>query len=259
MHFHSRTHDRYHTCDDETFTKRELHPQERNKDKDGHSFTAPWTVERLRNEYLALEYITTHTTIPVPKVISLEKHQGVWQLTMSFVHGKTLDNIVNDRERALVNANKFITTKVLPQLRSLKSCDFGSLTGVVFPPAGVTERDKRDNWPRRSARTQEFSFCHNDLAQHNIIMNPETSEVAAIIDWELSGFYIEAFETPYWVKRYDEPGYGQIGAERIDELIAFLLAPNDQKTDNAEEIPQIDENSEQEPDETCDYRNRSMM
>ena len=257
MPFHGRTQDRYYTWDDKTFTKRELLPHERNKSPDGSLFTLPWTAERLRNEYLALEYIAAHTTIPVPKVISFEKYHGVWQLTMSFVHGITLDMIVNDREGALANANKFIVTEVLPQLRSLKSCHLGSLTGVVFPLARIAERDKRAYWPSRSTCTQEFSFCHNDLAQHNIIMNPKTLEVEAILDWELSGFYTEAFETPYWEKRFDEPDYHQIGAEQTDDIIRFLLAPNDQ--DNAEEMPQIDENSKQEPRKACDCQHRRMM
>ena len=37
-------------------------------------------------------------------------------------------------------------------------------------------------------------FCHNDFSTHNVIVNPSTLKVNAIIDWEYAGFYPVEFE-----------------------------------------------------------------
>ena len=47
---------------------------------------------------------------------------------------------------------------------------------------------------------EEFVFCHNDLGQHNVIVDPETLKIKAIIDWEFSGFFPHWFEAPLWEK-----------------------------------------------------------
>lgn len=45
--------------------------------------------------------------------------------------------------------------------------------------------------PRES---KDLVFCHNDLSTHNVIVDPETLKVKAIIDWEYAGFFPEEFE-----------------------------------------------------------------
>lgn len=41
-------------------------------------------------------------------------------------------------------------------------------------------------------------FCHNDLSQQNVIVNPESLKILAIIDWEYAGFYPEYFDRPFY-------------------------------------------------------------
>lgn len=72
--------------------------------------------------------------------------------------------------------------------------------GKIIPPYVLKKHyDGRTHYPSRTVATKDFVYCHNDLGLHNIIVNEDTFEVAAIIDWEFSGFYPEGFEFPYWL------------------------------------------------------------
>jgi len=133
------------------------------------------------------------------------------------------DRLLFERADAVLNAGRFITTTVIPQLQSLKSHTMGVVIGTVILPDRITGHGDREKWPVRSECTPNFSFCHNDLAQHNIMINPDTLQVEAIIDWEVSGFYTSDFEAPLWTKAWYEPGYHDIGSDLVPGLIQFLL------------------------------------
>lgn len=42
--------------------------------------------------------------------------------------------------------------------------------------------------------SEDLVFCHNDLSMHNIIVDPATLKIKAIIDWEYAGFFPTEFE-----------------------------------------------------------------
>lgn len=46
--------------------------------------------------------------------------------------------------------------------------------------------------------TEDLVFCHNNLSAHNVIVDPETLKVKAIIDWEYGGFFPAEFEGMYF-------------------------------------------------------------
>jgi len=46
--------------------------------------------------------------------------------------------------------------------------------------------------------TEELSFCHNGFSQQNVIVDPETLKIKAIIDWEYTGFYPSYFDAPFF-------------------------------------------------------------
>ena len=214
--------DRHFSYDRHTFTKRELFPHERRTNRKGEIIRIPWSAERLENEYAALEYIAANTYIPVPQVVSFKKIDGSFQLVVERVSGVLLTEMGEDKAEAAENAKNYITSTVLPQLASLKSNRSGNLNGVVIPPSRIWGKDKRPWWAPRISDAQDFVFCHNDLSQHNIMMDPITLEVAAIIDWEYSGFYLPEFEAPLWTKHFKDPGYHDIDAHKLDDLIKFL-------------------------------------
>ena len=184
--------------------------------------------ERLLNEFETPKFIAARTTIPVPRILAFKHVWGAYQLVMERVRGITLDCITGmERADAVLNAERFITTTVVPQLQSLRSHTMGAVIGTVILPDRITSRDDREKWPVRSECIPKFSFCHNDLAQHNILIDPETLQVKAIIDWEVSGFYNPDFEAPLWTKAWYEPGYHDIGSDSVPRLIQFLTDGQD--------------------------------
>lgn len=52
----------------------------------------------------------------------------------------------------------------------------------------------RPQWKMKSREPKDLVFCHNDLSTHNVIVDPATLKVKAIIDWEYAGFFPEEFE-----------------------------------------------------------------
>ena len=217
------TADRIFSYDISTFTKRELRASERRFNWKGERIETLWSAERLQNEFHTLEFIAANTTIPVPRVLKFGRVWGAYQLVTERVNGRPLDRVQGkNRAEALLNAERFIIYTVLPQLRSLKSRTTGALIGITIPPVRVTTRDRRRTWPTHSANTPRFNFCHNDLAQHNILINEDTLQVEAIIDWEHSGYYPLEFEATLWERKWDEPGYHDIGADTVDDLIQSL-------------------------------------
>lgn len=168
------TPDRHYSFDYDTFTKRELLPHERQTNLKGEIIRLPWSTERPENEYGALEYIAANTDIPVPEVLSFENIGGSFHLVVERVSAIPIYQMREDQAEALKNAKNFITTLVLPQLADLKSTRIGNLNGVVIPPVRISDKDKWRWWPPRISSTQEFVVCHNDLAQHNIMIDPDT-------------------------------------------------------------------------------------
>ncbi|TWU71295.1 hypothetical protein ED733_001955 [Metarhizium rileyi] len=63
------------------------------------------------------------------------------------------------------------------------------------------ESMNQDLWVLQpSGSEEEYIFCHNDLSEYNIIVNPETFKIAAIIDWEHAGFFPKYFEAPIYTR-----------------------------------------------------------
>ncbi|PGG99278.1 hypothetical protein AJ79_08584 [Helicocarpus griseus UAMH5409] len=191
-----RTTGRIYTYSPTSFTKRELRPHERKGNKFG-------------------------------EILNCRGPQSVFRTNMMLSDSSPPTQQSRCRkEEALSNTEYFITNSVLPQLRSLKSAAIGSLRGgVVIPPARITSRDKRTYWPAKVSAKPVYNFCHDDLVQHNIMINVDTLQVEAIIDWELSGFYPPEFEEPLWRMRWDDEGYHDMGAHKVDSLIDFLQDP----------------------------------
>lgn len=62
--------------------------------------------------------------------------------------------------------------------------------------------------PRDSARgtaagspgtaRETMCFCHNNLGQHGVMVDPETLEIKAIINWEFGGFWPVCFKRSVW-------------------------------------------------------------
>jgi serine/threonine protein kinase len=187
--------DREYTFTKSTFTKRNIRP---GLNIDGSQIFTDFPRERLRNEHDALLFIAEKTTIKVPKVIYFSETDDI--LTVELIDGISLDDVEEkDKARAMANVERYLTEVVLPQLHKLRSARLGQLQDIVFPPPCISLRDRRRSWPRRYAAGGEmFVYCHNDLGQQNILVDPRTLEVVAIIDWEYSGFFPASYERWLW-------------------------------------------------------------
>lgn len=184
-----------------TFTKKEI-PSGGRVNMYGEPIVFRHQRERLENCHAALQFIRTWTTIPVPEVLDFSEKEGRLSLTLRRINGIMLEDLEDDQfARASKNVDKYIRDHVLPQLSCLRSSRLGSLVGTIIPPGRIQRLDDRRDWPNRYAEAREtFVFCHNDLSQPNIFLDPDSLEVISIIDWEWSGFYPAEFEAPLWTK-----------------------------------------------------------
>ncbi|KAK6207709.1 hypothetical protein QIS74_12790 [Colletotrichum tabaci] len=122
------------------------------------------------------------------------------------------------------NTNIFIETKVIPQLRLLRSNKTG-LNGVVIPPPRIEQFDCRDVWPpKKSSKGEECVFCHGDLTRSNILLDPNTLMVKSIIDWESAGFFPEELELSLWRLNYDEYMKTFEDTDKIKQEIELITA-----------------------------------
>ncbi|KAL9634841.1 MAG: hypothetical protein Q9164_003839 [Protoblastenia rupestris] len=223
-----QTCDRHYSLNSSTFTKRQVYPHEQTLNVHGEVAQHPFNRERLENERNALLYIARNTKIPVPRVLDWSDVDGVGCLTMETLHGKTLINILDDdnvetspADKATLkrNVNSFVYDTVLPELGKLRSRSLGQLNGAVFPPPRVSSFDHRPSWQSKALATERYVYCHNDLAQQNIVVDPQTLEVISLIDWEYSGFFPAEFEKPFWL---DSSVSGQDDEEESRRLVALL-------------------------------------
>jgi hypothetical protein len=109
----------------------------------------------------------------------------------------------------------------LAMLRGIKSDTIGGPLGLVLPPYRVMLLSDKNEWPRKVSKDSEYVFCHNDLSQHNIIVDPQTLKIRASIDWEYAGFFPEHFEWPFYERRGPSVA---LDGERDDsaELLQFM-------------------------------------
>jgi thiamine kinase-like enzyme len=116
------------------------------------------------------------------------------------------------------------STKITELKLSQNASIIGGPAGHVVPPHRVTTRIKNDIWNLQSSTKAEYVFCHNDLSQQNIIVNPKTLKIAAIIDWEFAGYYPAFFEMPLYRRLDGAPGSKALPEEvdDTDNLLNFL-------------------------------------
>lgn len=217
-----RSHERQYTLTESTFTKSELPHDSLPISLATQERVYPrWSRERLQNEAATLKFIASKTSIPVPKFLDLYEENGLLHLKTERAPGILLEDLAS--EAAVKHVDKCLELSVLPQLRRLRHHTIGSVDATLplIPPSRITYRDKRLHWPRKTSRNTnpDFVFCHNDLGQHNIFVDPDTFDITAIVDWEFAGYYTEAFEYPLWLKSYKDQGQDHL---KTDHLVMFL-------------------------------------
>ncbi|KAK0722279.1 hypothetical protein B0T26DRAFT_749700 [Lasiosphaeria miniovina] len=72
-----------------------------------------------------------------------------------------------------------------------------------------------------SSEHNDYVFCHNDLSQPNVVVDPETLKITAILDWEYAGFFPARFESPFYTRLGPSSAIdGEV--DNAAELVDFL-------------------------------------
>lgn len=171
--------------------------------------------EKLQNEAASLRFIRHATNIPVPTVYEMD---GSYILIMEYIEGVSMKELPEDQKK-VVRAE---IEQHLATLQELKSRRLGGPSGIVLPPWRAFDCTERDIWSLRSSESDEYVFCHNDLTHHNIIVDPISLKINAIIDWEFAGFYPHYFEG-YFYKRVGTETTPSVALEGEPDDVSNLL------------------------------------
>lgn len=188
-------HEREFRIHHDRFFKRSFRPSEYRVYRPNQPpYVPPQGFERLQNEAACLDFVRRNTTIPVPAVLEAYSDDGSFVLVTERLFGVTMCKLSPD-EQALVMEEVETHLVALRGLRS-DTCTIGGPSGVVCPPRrGAQYFPGEVSWEARKGEEGEFGFCHGDLSQTNVIVDPETLKVEGIVDWEYGGFWPEYSET----------------------------------------------------------------
>lgn len=152
-----------------------------------------WLLKSVLGHFV-LGLLPTHISLHNP---SRKETSTSFILIIEHIDGVTMSGLSEDPKSV-------VRTEVeqhLATLRGIKSDTIGSPSGIVLPPYRVMRLSDKNAWPRKVSKDSKYVFCHNDLSQHNIIVDPQTLKIQAIMDWEYAGFFPEHFEWPFYERR----------------------------------------------------------
>ncbi|KAK4238547.1 hypothetical protein C8A03DRAFT_33425 [Achaetomium macrosporum] len=174
--------------------------------------------ESLKNEADTLRFIRRYTEIPVPMIFADFEDDDAYYLITEFVEGVSMADLPEHQKDVVIAE----VEGHLAKLKELRSNRMGGPSGIVIPPYRVLCETEREDWSQlRPAERSDYVFCHNDCSQHNIIVNPDTLKIAAIVDWEYAGFYPEYFEFPFYKRNGPSVALGEEEDDTF-ELLNFL-------------------------------------
>ncbi|OAR00845.1 hypothetical protein LLEC1_04738 [Akanthomyces lecanii] len=204
---------------DGSFVKRSLRPHEWQHS----SLCIPRLGnERLLNEAAALRFIAKNIDIPVPKLYVCFEDDGAAYLIMEYVDGVLMADLeVEKRKTVKTELEVHVAT-----LRKLQSNLWGGPSGLVVPPYRLLKHPVRVQWAMKPREVKDLVFCHNDLSAHNVIVDPETLKVRAIVDWEYAGFFPQEFEGMFF--RRPGPSVALDGEVNDEEQLLKIMYENEQ-------------------------------
>ncbi|TGO61516.1 hypothetical protein BOTNAR_0128g00250 [Botryotinia narcissicola] len=206
--------------------------------------------DRITNEVNALKLVSQNTTIPVPRLLDYGVNpDGTRYLVTELINGVNLNNLHalgclvragkkhteeascdSCMRRAYSNATKFVENTVLPQLSTMKSHTRG-IDGSVMPPAWLpidTQepwKGRKEPWKTLPLASPEYVFQHGDLAAHNLLIDTETLQSKALIDWEFAGYYPSGMHL--WPRALDFCTYVRCArADNMADLIRKCVPEN---------------------------------
>ncbi|TLD28442.1 hypothetical protein PspLS_03680 [Pyricularia sp. CBS 133598] len=200
----------------DTWVKRSLKPSEWQK-HGGYMFVPKFSTERVLNEGACLAFLAEHTEIPVPRIYACFEDDGAAYLITEFVEGTPMSQLPPEQQKHVV----IELEQHLATLKDITSPNWGGPTGHVLPPYRVMRRSKGHPWHMRPRDEDSLVFCHNDLSASNVLVDPYTLKINAIVDWEYAGFYPPEFDSPFYL-RAGPPVALQGEYDDVDELCRII-------------------------------------
>ena len=179
------------------FVRRTLRRHEWQATSDGALLVPPTThVQRWKNDIAIRRYLRENTDIPVPRSGCAFEDDGAFYLLTEYIEGVVMSRLKRDQKKVVAEELE----RHMATLKALES-EVPGIPGepLMCPPQRVNRNQWRQDscWrPRR--RRGGYVFCHNDLGQDNVIVDPETLEIKAIVDWGAGGFWPEWYERSFW-------------------------------------------------------------
>ena len=122
--------------------------------------------------------------LPIPKILSVGPKNGGWALTIEYVEGKTLAQLLTeDPEHAqeylerLVDIQLEIGSCHVPKLRNTLS----KMEEVIKSLAEIDEPTRYELLQRLHGMVRHTKLCHGDLVPSNVIIREDGSW--SVIDW----------------------------------------------------------------------------
>ncbi|KAL9614424.1 MAG: hypothetical protein Q9167_001095 [Letrouitia subvulpina] len=201
------------------FMKRTLRQSELQRNIKGEIIAPGRVFERSRNEAAALKFLKKHSTVPVPKVYREFELDGAHCIIMEYIKGDLLANVEESSKLAVIEKLQ----DHIKAMHSISASQVGGISppGLVCLPYRISRVGQVNENELKPFESDELVFCHNDLSQHNILVDPETHGIQGIIDFEYSGFYPSFFEGHFY--RRVGPSIALNGEDDdIDRLIGFI-------------------------------------
>jgi aminoglycoside phosphotransferase (APT) family kinase protein len=153
------------------FIKRSLRPSEWQVSPFKGTIHVPrMNNERLLNEAATLQYTRENTNIPVPQLYACFEDDDAVLLVTEYVQGVGMHEL-DDAQKETVQRE---LEHHLETLQSLKSSKIGGPSGIVISPYRALSKTFRSEWNVTPFEEDELVFCHNDLSQQNVKVDPET-------------------------------------------------------------------------------------
>lgn len=220
-----------------------------------HFWHDPRDADMLRNEIKAIEYVRSHTTIPVPVVVTSFSDRNSVYMIQEYVEGTVnaggtrLDPAAQDKIRAQLKG-------YIDQLHALTDLSFRSFVGAPFLPARLYRSRlplEEANYPPATP-SQPYVLCHGDLGWQNILIDPQTYEIKCIIDWEYAGFYPVELEGDLWQRQ--DPALGvpppMSDVETTISALVKLAARDEQPSERRMVTAHMEDDQDEVEEDTMD-------
>lgn len=193
----------------------------------------PTTLMKYRTtiqEARSLQFVNAHPSIPSPQFYRVVlKSNGGLCLFMEYITAPELEKIwenLNPSQRSIVLEQLRVIIRAMRHLPNpmddlIQACDespilddpfviepfkgtvaaFHDMQGVTYIRENLRSKFSKavcssiDTCAERAmAKSYQIKFTHGDLAPRNILINPKTLKIAALVDWEHAGWWPEYWE-----------------------------------------------------------------